>query len=165
MAAGLPHHERVPVKSLAAACLAVLSLPACVQGEAGGSAAGAADPSRDGVSRAAVITDDPLKKDAGLRGILRADPSTGCLWLDVGGGKAAELLLQGAGYSVDFSTTPASVLDGDRVVATVGKRLDVGGGHTSRPGVPGCPVTTGGAFLGVPLPEDPARVPAWLHKQ
>lgn len=101
------------------------------------------------VSRAAVRAEGELRMMALGTGTLRADPATGCLWLEREDGKpTAQLLLQGDDYAVDFSQSPARVLDGDSVVATVGERVSVGGGFTDRvEGVPGCPVSAG-TYLG-----------------
>ena len=82
------------------------------------------------------------------RGILRADPRSGCLWLErPDGAVGTQLLLYGASYRVDFSTKPASIFDGDRVVARVGESVEVGGGVSARDGVKGCPVEAT-SFLG-----------------
>lgn len=82
-------------------------------------------------------------------GTLRVDPATGCLWLESEPGKPTmQLLLQGESYRVDFSTAPATIRDGDTVVARADERVEVGGGFTHRVhGVEGCPVTAG-TYLG-----------------
>ena len=88
--------------------------------------------------------------DGLIRGTLRADPSTGCLWLEEQGGEPlTQLLIQGD-YRVDFSQAPVTVLDGETVAARVGERVNVGGGFVA-PGqvevVQGCPAMTS-AWLG-----------------
>lgn len=109
----------------------------------------AGDTEDDGVSQAAVRPSGQFRMQALATGTLRADPTTGCLWLEREDGKpTGQLLLQGEDYSVDFSQSPAAIrLDGV-VVARVGERIEVGGGFTNREeGVEGCPVTAG-PFLG-----------------
>ena len=124
--------------------LAPLLLAGCGRADVG-----AAEPS---VDRAAVRPDpaDGVWREAQAVGVLRADPVTGCLWIeapDAPGGMP--LLLQGDSYRVDFDASPAAVLDGDTVVAKVGDQIDVGGGNAgpAEAGVEGCPVT-GHIFLG-----------------
>lgn len=80
--------------------------------------------------------------EALILGTLRAESSTGCLWLEgEGGEQLTQLLLQGD-YRVDFSQDPAAVFDGDSVAARVGDRVDVAGGFTEPvDGVEGCPAT------------------------
>jgi hypothetical protein len=82
---------------------------------------------------------------AAFFGTLRADPKSGCLWLEGDSGNpTAQLLLQGNSYRVEFSDSPATVRNGDDVVATVGQRVEVGGGFTdSVKGVEGCPAAAG----------------------
>lgn len=98
---------------------------------------------------AAVRPTGELRMQALGTGTLRADPATGCLWLETEAGKPTmQLLLQGESYRVDFSTSPASIIDGETVVARVDERVEVGGGFTDRvQGVEGCPVTAG-TYLG-----------------
>lgn len=124
---------------------AVVLMSGCGGGD--DSLASAEPPS--GVEKAAVRPAGEFRMQALATGTLRADPATGCLWLETEEGKPTlQLLLQGESYRVDFSTSPPSVLDGDTVVARVGERVEVGGGFTDRVrGVEGCPVTPG-AFLG-----------------
>jgi hypothetical protein len=108
-------------------------------------------PSPSGVDRAAIRPPSEDRMQALLTGTLRADPATGCLWIEPGAGIApVQLLIQGGdGYRVDFSTSPATVRDGEAVLATVGEVVELGGGATGREddGVPGCPVT-GPTLLG-----------------
>lgn len=87
--------------------------------------------------------------EASAFGTLRADAATGCLWLEgAGGAPTVQLLLQGDSYRVDFTQSPAAVLDGDKVVARAGADVQVGGGSTDEDsGVEGCPVSRG-VFLG-----------------
>lgn len=101
------------------------------------------------VSRAAVRDGGVSRMLAGFHGTLRADPESGCLWLEGESGQpTAQLLLQGDSYRVDFSDYPATVRNGDAVVATVGQQVDGGGGYTTRvQGVAGCPVDAS-TFLG-----------------
>lgn len=108
-------------------------------------AKGAAD-----IGRAAVRPTGEFRMQALARSMtLRADAVSGCLWLErEDGTPAAQLLLQGDSYRVDFSASPVSVLDGNAVVARVGDVVDVGGGFTQRVDpVKGCPVAAG-TFLG-----------------
>jgi len=97
-----------------------------------------------GVSRAAVrpAPADGNYQEALAKGVLRADPATGCLWLEQpAGGARTQLLLQGEQYSVDFGASPAVVLDGGNVVAVVGDVVEAGGGLSDdEAGVEGCPV-------------------------
>lgn len=61
------------------------------------------------VSRAAVrpAPADGEYNEALAGGVLRADPATGCLWLqDPEGTATVQLLLQGESYSVDFDASP-----------------------------------------------------------
>ena len=96
------------------------------------------------LSRAAVrpAPADGVYEEALATGVLRADPATGCLWLeDQDGAPTVQLLLQGDAYRVDLAAAPMAVLDGEIVVALVGDRIEVGGGFTDREsGVEGCPV-------------------------
>lgn len=97
---------------------------------------------------AAVRPGNGRAMQAGARGTLRADPATGCLWLEGEDGKPTMQLLLKGEYRVDFSTSPPSVLEGDAVVARADARVVVGGGFTRlEEGVKGCPVTTG-PFVG-----------------
>ena len=101
-----------------------------------------------GVERAAVRPATDSYDQALARGVLRADPRSGCLWLEgPDGAVGTQLLLYGASYRVDFSTKPASIFDGDRVVARVGESVEVAGGVSARDGVKGCPVEAT-SFLG-----------------
>lgn len=135
-------HVLVVVKRLMVLPALLALLAACAAAGADGS------PASDDVSRAAVRDGGDIRRLAAASGTLRADPNTGCLWLEREDGKpTAQLLLQGEDYKVDFSQSPATVLAGDTVVATVGKRVEVGGGYTKRvEGVERCPVA--GTFLG-----------------
>jgi hypothetical protein len=127
--------------------LAAVTLPSgCGGGDA--SIAASAESSSER-AKAAVRPAGEVRMLALGTGTLRADPDTGCLWLETEAGKPTrQLLLQGESYRVDFSTSPASIRDGETVVARVGERVEVGGGFTERVrGVEGCPVTAG-TFLG-----------------
>ena len=96
-----------------------------------------------GVERAAIRPGDDSHDQAPAAGVLRADPKTGCLWLELDDGSAGtQLLLYGDDYRVDFSASPPEVLDGDDVLGRVGEKVEVGGGFGTNGGVPGCPVTT-----------------------
>lgn len=110
---------------------------------------GCADEQGAGVSRAAVVPADGTQMESAATGTLRADPSTGCLWLEGDNGDAlTQLLLQGD-YQVDFSQSPPAILDGDSVVARAGERVELGGGQTPHvEDVKGCPVATDQPFLG-----------------
>lgn len=101
------------------------------------------------ITRAAVRPGGGVLMQAQARGTLRADPATGCLWLELESGTTSpQLLLQGAAYWVDFSTNPPVIMYGDDIVATVGEVVEVGGGYSELvQGVAGCPAT-GGTFLG-----------------
>ena len=130
------------------ACLVLVLVPLLLAG-CGGADVGAAEPS---VDRAAVrpAPADGVWYEAQAVGVLRADPVTGCLWIEAPDGTfELPLLLQGDSYRVDFDASPAAVLDGDTVVAKVGEQIDVGGGNAdpAEAGVDGCPVT-GHIFLG-----------------
>lgn len=101
-----------------------------------------------GIDRAAVRPAGDGRNEALASGILRADPKSGCLWLEQPDGSVgAQLLLQGEEYRVDFSDEPATVREDGEVVAKVGDRVEVGGGFGAGPGVPGCSVSAP-AFLG-----------------
>lgn len=132
------------------AMLAPLAAAAALSGCGGGGetlAASTEPPSER--ETAAVRPAGEFRMQALGRGTLRADPDTGCLWLETEAGKPTkQLLLQGESYRVDFSTSPVSILDGETVVARVGEQVEVGGGFTERvQGVEGCPVTAG-TYLG-----------------
>jgi hypothetical protein len=118
---------------------------------AGPASPAANGPSPSPVERAAIRPPSESRMEAELTGTLNADPTTGCLWIDPGRGlMPIELLLQGGdGYRIDFSATPATIRDGETVLATVGEKVELGGGSTGREGdgVPGCPVS-GPTFLG-----------------
>jgi len=129
------------------ACLVLLLVPLVLAG-CGGLDVGADEPS---VDRAAVR---PVPANGGMEaravGVLRADPVTGCLWIETPDAPGEmPLLLQGDSYRVDVDASPAAVLDGDTVVAKVGEQIDVGGGNAdpAEAGVEGCPVM-GTIFLG-----------------
>lgn len=110
----------------------------------------AAPPAAD-VGRAAVrpAPADGAYEEALASGVLRADPRTGCLWLqDEAGTATVQLVLQGDAYRVDLAAAPPAVVDGDTVVGRVGDRIEVGGGVSeSETGVEGCPVRTS-VFVG-----------------
>jgi hypothetical protein len=114
----------------------LLALPACGQEAAPPGLA-----PEEAVARAAVRPGDGSSRDQALAsGVLRADPSTGCLWLEQEEGSGgSQLLLVGDDYRVNFSADPPEVLDGDDVVARVGEQVEVGGGAGTVGGVPGCP--------------------------
>lgn len=132
------------------AMLAPFAAAAVLSGCGGGgeSLAVSAQPSSERET-AAVRPAGEFRMQALGMGTLRADPETGCLWLETEAGKPTkQLLLQGESYRVDFSVSPAAILDGETVVARVGERVEVGGGFTQRvQGVTGCPVTAG-TYLG-----------------
>lgn len=126
-----------------AALAVLLALSACAN-------IGAAIPASSAdVSRAAVRPGEGFRMMAEFHGTLRADPRSGCLWLEGEAGQpSAQLLLQGDSYGVDFSDNPATVRDGDTVVATVGQPVVGGGGFTTNvQGVEGCPIDAS-TFLG-----------------
>lgn len=101
-----------------------------------------------GIERAAVRPAGDGREEALASGVLRADPKSGCLWLEQPDGSVgAQLLLYGEEYRVDFSTKPASIRDGDDVVARVGEQVEVGGGFGTDDGVTDCPVSAP-SFLG-----------------
>ena len=107
-----------------------------------------ASESSNGVERAAVRPAGDGREEALASGVLRADPESGCLWLEQPDGSVGpQLLLYGEEYRVDFSTEPASIRDEDDVVARVGERVEVGGGFGADDGVAGCPVSAP-SFLG-----------------
>lgn len=122
----------------------LLPLTAC-----GGDGSPTASTSATGVERAAVRPAGDGRDQALATGVLRADPNSGCLWLEQPDGSVgAQLLLYGNEYRVDFSSVPASIRDGDDVVARVGQPVEVGGGFGSTDdGVAGCPVAPP-SFLG-----------------
>ena len=129
-----------------------LALPAISLALTGcGAFDGPADPGSDamaGIDRAAVRPAGEGRNEALASGILRADPKSGCLWLEQPDGSVgAQLLLQGEEYQVDFSDDPASVREEGDVVATVGDRVEVGGGYGTDDGVRGCSVSAP-TFLG-----------------
>lgn len=102
--------------------------------------------------RAAIRPPTKIRMQARLTGKLRADPATGCLWVEPeDGGRPTEVLLQGGSrYRVDFSTAPTTVLDGETILAKVGDVVELGGGFTGQPGsgVVDCPMASGQPFLG-----------------
>ena len=127
---------------LAAVLLTGLCLLGCSGENRASEPADAAGPERAAVRPATDSYDQAM-----ALGVLRADPQSGCLWLEQAGGSVGvELLLYGEQYRVDFSTDPPSVLDGERVVARVGESVEVGGGMGPG-GVTGCPVQAP-SFLG-----------------
>jgi hypothetical protein len=116
--------------------LTTLLLSAC-GGQGGSSGFG----QEGGVERAAVRPAGDGRDEALATGLLRADPKSGCLWLELEDGSAGtQLLLYGDAYRVNFGATPPEVLDGDDVVGRVGEQVEVGGGFGTNEGVPGCPV-------------------------
>lgn len=143
------------VRAPAAALLACLLMSACGNGQAASFAVPAApsnsadaSPTGDGRATAAVRPGNGMAMQAHARGVLRADATTGCLWLEGPDGVGREVLLQGDSYRVDFDVSPVVIRDGERVVAEVGTAVDMGGGFTPRvDGVEGCPAE-GGPFLG-----------------
>lgn len=113
-----------------------------------GNGAVVAPESSNAVERAAVRPAEEAREEALAGGVLRADPESGCLWLEQPDGSVgSQLLLYGEEYRVDFSTSPASVRDGDDVVARIGEQVEVGGGSRADDGVAGCPVPAP-SFLG-----------------
>lgn len=141
------------VRLHATALLVCLLSSACGGGDlalpSGTTPSASASPSEDDArATAAVRTGSDIRMQALARGVLGADATTGCLWLEGEDGRSRELLLQGDSYRVDFSASPVVVRDADRVVAEVGSAVRLGGGFTDRePGVEGCPAE-GGPFLG-----------------
>ena len=123
--------NRSSARCVACSCKARASVLALVLV---GSACAAAGPNdAPGVDRAAVRPADDGREEAEATGVLRAEPESGCLWLEqtdcqVG----AQLLLDGNQYWMDFSTAPASVRDDGDVVARVGEQVEVGGRFAPR---------------------------------
>lgn len=125
---------------------AALAVAGCGTGDSSVASVTTRDPS---VAEAAVRPAGEARMEALAQGVLRADAESGCLWLEHEDGRpAAELLLHGESYRVDFSAAPASVLDGGTVVARAGELVEVTGGFTDRvEGVEGCPADAD-TFLG-----------------
>lgn len=98
-----------------------------------------AAPSQDRENAAFVREPAGSSRAALLAGVLNVDDATGCLWLDAGG-QRHQVLLKGETLRLDFTADSPVIRDGDAVVAAAGERMELQGGFTDVPGVPGCPV-------------------------
>ena len=107
----------------------------------------AVDGTRD-PGRAAVRTAARSTGDAQVAGTLRADPRSGCLWVEDAGGRIPVLLAHPR-YSVRLDSAPPAVVDDDNAVIDAGRAVRISGARGSgTDAVPGCAVP-GPPFIGV----------------